>query len=106
MPAPSRCWGCGWRDTVQRSLYFSRRNAPGSGVRRRGRVETVGLGMSGLVRRGTWTGAMLALGAIYCAPAAADPLDRPALFSISEIRVGALEHDTPGLWRAFSLERA
>lgn len=49
---------------------------------------------------------MLALGATFCAPAAADPLDRPALFAVSEIRIGALEHDTTGLWSGFSLERA
>jgi hypothetical protein len=43
---------------------------------------------------------------MHCAPAMADPLDRPALFAVSEIRIGALEHDTPGLWAGFSVERA
>jgi len=53
-----------------------------------------------------WVGAALALGAVGCAPAAADPGDLPALFAVSEIKIGALDHDTPGLWSGFSLERA
>lgn len=49
---------------------------------------------------------MLALGALHCAPAAADPLDLPPLFAISEIKVGALHHDTPDLWAGFSVEHS
>jgi lipid A 3-O-deacylase len=58
---------------------------------------------------------MLVLAVACCAPASADspadadPLvtpDRPALWAISEIRAGALDHDTTGLWSGFSLERA
>jgi lipid A 3-O-deacylase len=58
---------------------------------------------------------VLALASLCCAPAIADspsdidvvpPPDRPALWAISEIRAGALEHDTTGLWSGFTLERA
>ena len=66
----------------------------------------MGLARSGLVPTGMGAGAALALSAMHCAPAAADPLEQPALFAVSEVRVGALEHDTTGLWSGFSLERA
>ena len=47
----------------------------------------------------------VSLGA-FGAPAAADPPDGPPLYAVSEIKLGALEHDTTGLWSGFSLERA
>ena len=61
---------------------------------------------SGLVRAGAWTGVTLALGAMHCAPTAADPLERPPLFAVGELRIGALHHDTPGLWAGTSIENA
>ena len=51
-------------------------------------------------------GATLGLSLTHCAPACADPSDLPPLWAVSEIKIGALEHDTPGLWSGFSLERA
>jgi lipid A 3-O-deacylase len=50
--------------------------------------------------------AALGLALALCASAGAEPPDLPALFAVSEIKVGALEHDTPGLWSGFSRERA
>ena len=41
-----------------------------------------------------------------CPPAEADSLDQPPLFGISELKIGALHHDTPGLWAGTSIERA
>lgn len=38
------------------------------------------------------------------APAAADPPNAPIL-GISELKLGALDHDTPGLWSGFGVER-
>ena len=37
-------------------------------------------------------------------PAVADPADPPAL-GVSELKLGALDHDTPGLWSGFGVER-
>src|SRR5215510_239411 len=51
-------------------------------------------------------GAALGLTMALCAPAAAEPPDLPPLFAVSEFKIGALEHDTPGLWSGFSRERA
>ena len=48
---------------------------------------------------------MLVQGVILSAPAPAQVLETPALLAISEIRVGALDHDTPGLWAGTGLER-
>jgi lipid A 3-O-deacylase len=50
--------------------------------------------------------AALGLSLTLCAPARAEPPDLPPLFAVSEIKIGALEHDTPGLWSGFSRERA
>jgi lipid A 3-O-deacylase len=48
-----------------------------------------------------WAG--VALATIDAAPSVADP---PApLLGISELKIGALDHDTPGLWSGFNLER-
>ena len=66
---------------------------------------TVGLATSGFKRTGMWAGAALALGAMHCAPALAGSSDLPALFAVSELKIGALDHDTPGLWSGFGLER-
>jgi hypothetical protein len=52
------------------------------------------------------TGAALGLTIALCTPAGAEPVDLPALFAVSEIKIGAQEHDTPGLWSGFNLERA
>jgi opacity protein-like surface antigen len=50
-----------------------------------------------------WSCAVLAaLG--LSAPARADPPVTP-LFGISELKLGALDHDTPGLWSGFNSER-
>ena len=68
-------------------------------------AKTVGLA-AGLARTGVWAGATLALSVGVCAPALAEPSDLPPLWAVSEIKVGALEHDTPGLWSGFTLERA
>ena len=51
-------------------------------------------------------GAALALSVGLCPPAGAEPPDLPALLAVSEIKLGAQEHDTPGLWSGFSRERA
>jgi lipid A 3-O-deacylase len=37
-------------------------------------------------------------------PAVADPADPPVL-GVSELKLGALDHDTPGLWSGFGVER-
>jgi opacity protein-like surface antigen len=49
-------------------------------------------------------GAAAALGVACALPAMADPLESPIL-GISELKLGALYHDPPGLWSGFSLER-
>jgi lipid A 3-O-deacylase len=48
-----------------------------------------------------WAGAALAL--LDAAPGLADPPG--PLLGISELKIGALDHDTPGLWSGFNLER-
>ena len=48
---------------------------------------------------------MLVQAVMLSAAAAADALETPPLLAISEIRVGALDHDTPGLWAGTGLER-
>ena len=54
-----------------------------------------------------WAGATLALWARSIArPPRPIPSDLPPLFAVSELKIGALEHDTTGLWSGFSLERA
>src|SRR6476620_667305 len=77
--------------------------------------RTVGIATSGLAQSGGWAGLVLALASLCCASAVADsppdvdpppPPDRPALWAVSEIRAGSLEHDTTGLWSGFTLERA
>src|SRR6516225_10172032 len=68
-------------------------------------AKTVGLAAR-LARTGMGAGATLGLSLTHCAPACADPSDLPPLWAVSEIKIGALEHDTPGLWSGFSLERA
>ncbi len=60
----------------------------------------------GRARASKGAGVALGLSIVLCAPAAAEPLDLPPLFAVSEIKIGALEHDTPGLWSGFSRERA
>jgi lipid A 3-O-deacylase len=49
-----------------------------------------------------WAGAALSLARPL--PAAAQAPD-PPLYAISELKLGALYHDVPGLWSGFSLER-
>src|SRR5260370_17384561 len=53
-----------------------------------------------------WTvfGAATALALVRPLPAMADPPDTPIL-GISELKLGALYHDPPGLWSGFSVER-
>ncbi|MBO0742600.1 MAG: acyloxyacyl hydrolase, partial [Hyphomicrobiaceae bacterium] len=60
----------------------------------------------GRARAGMGTGAALGLTVALCPAAWAAPPDLPPLFAVSEIKIGALEHDTPGLWSGFSRERA
>jgi lipid A 3-O-deacylase len=50
-------------------------------------------------------GALLALAVGSPLPAAADPPGTPVL-GISEIKLGALNHDTTGLWSGFNVERS
>jgi lipid A 3-O-deacylase len=55
--------------------------------------------------RPQWT-AVVAVTALLVAcplPAMADPPDTPVL-GISELKLGALDHDTPGLWSGFGVE--
>jgi lipid A 3-O-deacylase len=51
--------------------------------------------------------AVVAVAALLVAcplPAVADPPETP-VFGISELKLGALDHDTPGLWSGFGVER-
>jgi lipid A 3-O-deacylase len=59
----------------------------------------------GRARAGRGAGAALGLSMALCVPAGAEPPDLPPLLAVSEIKVGVLEHDTPGLWSGFSRER-
>jgi lipid A 3-O-deacylase len=56
--------------------------------------------------RGIWAGAALTVALGAGTAAKAEPSDAPALLAISELKLGALEHDTPGLWSGFSREQA
>jgi opacity protein-like surface antigen len=49
-------------------------------------------------------GAVMGLPIACALPAAADPREDP-IFGISELKFGALDHDTPGLWSGFGVER-
>jgi hypothetical protein len=53
-----------------------------------------------------WAGAALGLALAASTAPRAEPPDLPALLAVSELKLGALEHDTPGLWSGFSRERA
>ena len=50
-------------------------------------------------------GALIALSGGFGLPAAAEPPSTPIL-GISEIKIGALNHDTTGLWSGFNVERS
>jgi lipid A 3-O-deacylase len=62
----------------------------------------VGVATTRVARTVAWPVAGLAL-ILHAPPAAADPPG--TILGISEVRIGALDHDTPALWSGFGVER-